>query len=67
MQVRDIDRLIVTQEPVTIGGVVFRIQSLSIAFRAGIVEYCAVVCDLNGKLYKMTLNDLCYLDGRRSI
>lgn len=67
MQVRDIDRLIVTQEPVTIGREVYRIQRLSITFKAGVVEYTADVLDAKGKLYRTQLSDLRYLDGRSSI
>ena len=67
MTVRDVDRLIVTREPVTIGGEVYRLESVTIAFQEGFVRYSVSVRDLNGRQYKTTLNDLCYLDGRSTI
>lgn len=67
MTVRDVDRLIVTREPVMIGREVYRVESLTITFTGGFVKYLVKLRDLEGRRFSTTLDNLCYLDGRSSI
>ena len=67
MTIHDIDRLIVTREPIMIEQRVCRLISFTIVWTPRGVDYVADVLDGQGKRYRARLSDLTYLDGRRSV
>ena len=67
MFLRDIERLIITREPITVQKKICRIISFTIVWAPQGVEYVVDIMDMQGKRYRATLSDLSYLDGRKSI
>lgn len=67
MTICDIDRLVITREPIIVDHMVCRLISFTIVWTPQGVEYVADVLDETGKRYRARLSDLSYLDGRRSI
>ena len=67
MVVRDIERLMITREPVTLNGEVCRMVGFHMVFVPHGLDYIADVMDSNGKLHRKPLSEIAYLDGRKSI
>ena len=67
MIIRDIERLMITREPVTLQGVVCRVISFHMVWHPHGLDYKVDVMYSNGVRKRTDLSELAYLDGRKSI
>ena len=67
MTVRDIERLVITREPITVNHSVCRLVSFTIVWTPQGIDYIADVMDGRGRRFRARMSDLSYLDGRSSI
>ena len=67
MVVRDIERLMITREPVTIDGEICRMVGFHMVFVPHGLDYIVDVMDSKGKCHRNPLSKIAYLDGRKSI
>ena len=68
MKVQDLERVVLTREPVTVKGHIFRMEQCTIKLNQyRKVTYECIVRDMDDKRYKVELDDLCYIDGTESL
>lgn len=67
MNVRDIERLVVTREPIVVNRSICRIVSFTIVWTPKGIDYICDVMDDKGRRFRSHMHDLKYLDGRSSI
>lgn len=67
MTIRDVERLMITREPVTLENRLCRIISFTMVWAPNGLEYTVDVMDSKGVRRRGRLTDLGYLDGRKSI
>ena len=67
MVLRDVERLMITREPVTLNGEVCRMVGFHMVFVPHGLDYIVDVMDSKGKRHRKPLSDIAYLDGRKCI
>ena len=67
MLVRDLERLVITREPVLIDGVVHRIISVLIVWTPQGIDHYVDAISREGKRCRVFLDQVTYLNGRKSV